>query len=178
MFFADKAMRKVALLAVSLFVCLPPVSPATKYPLSGDAYVCFVTKPFDFPIGTRRVEVLKSLGPPTKERRSTRKNPHDSTVTDVFHDFWYNGLMLRTAWFPAATPPSSALLLVVVTSRKHRLKHQLQVGSPKRDVLRVLGSPESGIKTQRWSYSADTVSLEFTFENNRVSRIRWSSDWD
>ncbi len=174
-------MRKVALLAVSLFVCLPPGSPATKYPLSGDAYDDFVTKPFDFPIGVRRAEVLKSLGPPTKERRWTRKNPHDPTVTDVFHDLWYDGLMLRTAWFPAATPPAAALLLVVVTSGKYRLKHQLQLGSQKKDVLRVLGSPESGIRTQKWFYSAeksDIVTLVFIFENNRVSRIQWSSDWD
>jgi hypothetical protein len=116
-----------------------------------------------------------------KETRSTRKNPHNPTITDVFHTFQYDGLEVQIGAFPGATPPAAALMQVVLTSGRYKLRHKLQVGSSKKDVQRVLGWPETDFKMMKWSYRGDEAGylwLEFTFRNDQVSRIEWSQTWD
>ena len=133
------------------------------------------------PILDEETEVLRSLGRPVKEARSTRQNPHDRTATDVFYTFQYEGLELRIGAFPGATPPTAGPMLVVLTSAKYKLKHQLQVGSSKKEVQRVLGWPETDFEMSTWSYRGDDAGylwLQFTFHNDRVSRIIWSQTWD
>ena len=136
--FAAKASRQLILPAVLLGFVLPAVA-ATKYPLTDRAYDDFVLSPFDFTLGVNREEVVKSLGHPKKENQWTEKNAHVPTLRNVFREFWYDGLMLRTGLFTAVDPPASGLILVVVTSNIYKLKHQLEVGSSKGDVQRVLG---------------------------------------
>jgi hypothetical protein len=87
--------------------------------------------------------------------------------------------MLRIGFFPATDPPTSGLILVEITSNKYKLKHELQVGSSKRDVQRVLDWPQADVKMNKWSYSDEGyVVLEFTFDNDRVSQMEWASTWD
>jgi hypothetical protein len=108
-------MYQLALLALVLaFSSSAPA--ASKYPLTGKAFSEFIEHPFDFALGATRDEVLKSLGPPLREAKSTQQNPHDPKVTDTFNTFRYDGLELRIGTFPGATPPANAVLLVEVTS--------------------------------------------------------------
>ena len=180
MLFVGNSMRHVALFAVALTFSLSCFG-ATEYPLTGEALSAFFEHPFNFARGATRDEVLRSLGRPVKEARSARQNPHDRTVTDVLYTFQYDSLELRIGAFPGATPPAAGPMLVVLTSAKYKLKHQLQVGSSKKEVQRVLGWPETDFEMSTWSYRGDDAGylwLQFTFHNDRVSRIKWSQTWD
>ena len=173
-------MCQIALLTFVLTLSISNPA-ATNFPLTGEALSSFIEHPFDFALGMTRKDVLKSLGAPVKEARSTRQNPHDPTVTDVFYTFQYDGLEVRTGEFPGASPPAAGLILVVFTNGKYKLKHHLQVGSSKKDVQRVLGWPETEFGMAMWTYQGDEagyVWLTFTFHNEQVSRIEWSQTWD
>jgi len=151
-----------------------------SFPLSQEQVGKFVESPFAFVVGATRGEVEKRFGRPKKYDRTLVRNPHNHRLNDVIEDLQYDDLDIRLGTFPGASPPSIGLISVSITAQRWPLKYGLRVGSPKRQVQRVLRWPEAGYEMSTWKYQDESGNwtLEFTFRQDRVARIDWSNEWD
>jgi hypothetical protein len=89
-------------------------------------------------------------------------------------------LEVRIAAFPGTNPPTVDLTEVRITSARYQLKYGLRVGSSRKQVRRILGRFDENTETPTWEYEAHDgyLSLRFTFDNDRVTKIEWFNEYD
>jgi hypothetical protein len=126
-----------------------------------------------FPVGATLAEISKNLGSPLKKTVEERQNVHNKNQTDAIYKLFYGGLYLEV--YHVTDLNRDLVLLLEVTGDRYPVALGLGVGAKKEKVRSVLGRPNEE-KPEQWRYFASDLvmgAIEFGFQNESVSSIRW-----
>jgi tetratricopeptide (TPR) repeat protein len=119
-------------------------------------------------------EIKQRLGKPAGERVKLHKNNHVEGQTDEIHTLDYEGLSLRI-YHVMEVPPRDLVFELTITDRRFLFKWGLKIGSPRDQVIDVIGRPDKD--GNPLTYSTEEGSASFFFsEENRLEKVQWQ--WD
>lgn len=119
------------------------------------------------------MEMMKLIGIPTKVKTQQTENRHEPGVIDTVYELAFDGLDIGIY----DTRGKEILLYQRITSPKHKVKYELNVGVSKRKIIDVLGRPEEEAQQElkyiyeEWGYQTVIV---FNIDEDKVTAITWS----
>jgi tetratricopeptide (TPR) repeat protein len=119
-------------------------------------------------------EIKQRLGKPESERVELHKNSHVVGQTDEIHTLNYEGLSLRI-YRVKEVPPRDLVFELTITDKRFLFKWGLKIGSPRHEVVHLLGKPEKEGNPLTYSTEAGAASFFFSKEN-RLEKVQWQ--WD
>ena len=123
-------------------------------------------------------EIKQRLGKPVNERVEIHKNNHVEGQMDEIHTLDYAGLSLRI-YHVMEVPPRDLFFELTVTDKRFLFKWGLKIGSPRDDVILVLGKPEKEGNPLTYPTETGTASASFFFsKENRLEKMQWQWDID
>ncbi len=124
--------------------------------------------------GTSIDEIKQKLGKPVSQRVERQRNNHVQGQIDEIHSLEYEGMSLRI-YHVMEVPPRDLVFDVTITDKRFLLKRGLKIGSPRQEVIHVLGEPDKD--GNPLSYATETGAVFFFFsKENRVEKVQWQ--WD
>jgi len=121
-------------------------------------------------------EIKQKLGKPANERVDLHRNNHVEGQTDEIHTLDYEGLSLRI-YHVMEVPPRDLIFELTITDRRFLFKWGLKIGSPRNEVLHVLGKPDKDGNPLTYSTEVGSASFFFSKEN-RLEKVQWQWDID
>ena len=144
-------------------------------------------------LGNSRAEIMENLGKPKRERtdedlrraneltseEARRIRGHDTGVENEIMELAYDGLYLRI--LKVNSPPYREFVYdITVTSDRYKMLWNLNVGSPRQEIRRILGKPSKSDELQD-SYlvvhssppEGYTDLVIFGYHDNFVDRVRF-----
>lgn len=138
-----------------------------------------------FNLGANKDEIIRNLGEPEWSNSLNTENRHDPGVMDSISELSYSGLFIRV--YSATEVKRDMIMYIMITSDKYKLKSNLNVGTSKNLVKKVLGEPSeqvlgqpSGKNGDAWRYDdSESIShIQFHFSNDLIDKIEWFYDLD
>jgi tetratricopeptide (TPR) repeat protein len=121
-------------------------------------------------------EIKQRLGKPASERVDLHKNNHVIGQMDEIHTLNYEGLSLRI-YRVMEVPPRDLVFELTIMDKRFLFKWGLKIGSPRNEVVHVLGKPEKDGNPLTYSTEAGAASFFFSKEN-RLEKVQWQWDID
>jgi tetratricopeptide (TPR) repeat protein len=121
-------------------------------------------------------EIKQRLGKPESERVDLHKNSHVVGQTDEIHTLNYEGLSVRI-YRVKEVPPRDLVFELTITDKRFLFKWGLKIGSPRNEVVHLLGKPEKEGNPLTYSTEAGAASFFFSKEN-RLEKVQWQWDID
>lgn len=138
--------------------------------------------------GATYSQINRRLGRPRTVVIKREKNRYRPGANDTIWQLAYPGLELEVHRLPASVKTAESpysILLVNVRSARYRMRHGLNVGTPVREVLRVLGrSTRQSATLVRYDWNGggevvadpaagDVGGIRFRLKNGRVASIEY-----
>jgi tetratricopeptide (TPR) repeat protein len=129
---------------------------------------------WDFIPGSSLYEIKQRLGKPVNEGVELHKNLHVEGQTDEIHTLDFEGLSLKV-YRVMEVPPRDLVFELTITDKRFLFRWGLRIGSPRDEVVHVLGKP--GEDGNPLVYSAEAGAASFFFsKENRLEKVQWQ--WD
>ncbi len=119
-------------------------------------------------------EIKQKLGKPLNEQVERHRNNHVQGQVDEIHSLDYEGLSLRI-YHVMEVPPRDLVFEVTIMDKRFPLKWGLKIGSPRSEVIQVLGKPDKDGNPLSYSTEAGATFFFFSKEN-RLEKVQWQ--WD
>ena len=119
-------------------------------------------------------EIKQKLGKPASERVELHRNNHVVGQTDEIHTLNYEDLSLRI-YRVMEVPPRDLVFELTITDKRFLFKWGLKIGSPRNEILHVLGKPDKDGNPLTYSTEVGLASFFFSKEN-RLEKVQWQ--WD
>ena len=119
-------------------------------------------------------EIKQRLGKPASERVELHRNNHVVGQTDEIHTLNYEDLSLRI-YRVMEVPPRDLVFELTITDKRFLFKWGLKIGSPRNEILHVLGKPDKDRNPLTYSTEVGLASFFFSKEN-RLEKVQWQ--WD
>jgi tetratricopeptide (TPR) repeat protein len=121
-------------------------------------------------------EIKQKLGKPASERVDLHRNNHVVGQMDEIHTLNYEGLSLRI-YRVKEVPPRDLVFELTITDKRFLFKWDLKIGSPRDEIIHVLGKPEKEGNPLTYSTEVGLASFFFSKEN-RLEKVQWQWDID
>jgi tetratricopeptide (TPR) repeat protein len=121
-------------------------------------------------------EIKQKLGKPASERVDLHRNNHVVGQMDEIHTLNYEGLSLRI-YRVKEVPPRDLVFELTITDKRFLFKWGLKIGSPRNEVVQVLGKPDKEGNPLTYSTEVGLTSFFFSKEN-RLEKVQWQWDVD
>jgi hypothetical protein len=95
---------------------------------------------------------------------------------DEIHTLNYEGLSLRI-YRVMEVPPRDLVFELTITDKRFLFKWGLKIGSPRNEVVQVLGKPDKEGNPLTYSTEVGLTSFFFSKEN-RLEKVQWQWDVD
>jgi tetratricopeptide (TPR) repeat protein len=121
-------------------------------------------------------EIKQRVGKPASERVEPHRNNHVVGQMDEIHTLHYEGLSLRI-YHVMEVPPRDLVFELTITDKRFLFKWGLKIGSPRNEVVHVLGKPDKDGNPLTYSTEVGLTSFFFSKEN-RLEKVQWQWDID
>ena len=131
----------------------------------------FLRSGLEFKLGDRIADIKQNLGPPSSEKTERLKSEALGGAGEEMHRLDYPGLSVEVDRLGGSEPREN-LIRLTITDGKYKTKMGLTIGTPQREVKRILGEPW-GVVAGTFVYEEDIGALTFYFQGDVVRKIQW-----
>jgi len=127
-----------------------------------------------FYYGNTITEIKNKLGEPKNIKINDLKNVHIENQIDKIYELYYDGLYIKI--YKNSSDQIELIKQITISSEKYKVKWDLNVGTPRNNILKVLGKPNCESKNILYYIGEEVGPIGFQFytNNDKIEKINWN----